>query len=170
MAYSQEFENKIIEEIQRLNGKIDNFNCVLTEKIEEVNTNLEKVNTNLSNRIEEVNTNLEEVNANLSNRIEEVNTNLSERIEEVNANLSNRIEEVNTNLSKKIEDVNIDLHTMKNTNIAQILNQETKVQEDIGKIKKEIESINNKLDHHIKQSIVDHKRFDYEIAKLQMQS
>ncbi len=159
MAYSQEFENKIIEEIQRLNGKIDNFNCVLTEKIEEVNTNLEKVNTNLSNRIEEVNTNLEEVNANLSNRIEEVN-----------ANLSNRIEEVNTNLSKKIEDVNIDLHTMKNTNIAQILNQETKVQEDIGKIKKEIESINNKLDHHIKQSIVDHKRFDYEIAKLQMQS
>ena len=36
MAYSQEFENKIIEEIQRLNGKIDNFNCVLTEKIEEV--------------------------------------------------------------------------------------------------------------------------------------
>ena len=159
MAYSQEFENKIIEEIQRLNGKIDNFNCVLTGKIEEVNTNLEKVNTNLSNRIEEVNTNLEEVNANLSNRIEEVN-----------ANLSNRIEEVNTNLSKKIEDVNIDLHTMKNTNIAQILNQETKVQEDIGKIKKEIESINNKLDHHIKQSIVDHKRFDYEIAKLQMQS
>ena len=112
MAYSQEFENKIIEEIQRLNGKIDNFNCVLTEKIEEVNTNL----------------------------------------------------------SKKIEDVNIDLHTMKNTNIAQILNQETKVQENIGKIKKEIESINNKLDHHIKQSIVDHKRFDCEIAKLQMQS
>ena len=152
MAYSQEFENKIIEEIQRLNGKIDNFNCVLTEKIEEVNTNLEKVNTNLSNRIEEV------------------NTNLSNRIEEVNANLSNRIEEVNTNLSKKIEDVNIDLHTMKNTNIAQILNQETKVQENIGKIKKEIESINNKLDHHIKQSIVDHKRFDCEIAKLQMQS
>ena len=73
-------------------------------------------------------------------------------------------------MSDQIDQNNKKLDLMINTNVAQILTEESKTRLEVRKIANKLDEVNEKLDKHIEQNEAEHQRFDYEIAELKMQT
>ena len=77
---------------------------------------------------------------------------------EVNDRMDKGFREINDKVDKGFEDINNRLDVLTNSNLAQILNAQTR----------NTKEITDKLDRYIVKNERDHKKFDYEIADTKM--
>lgn len=77
---------------------------------------------------------------------------------EFNDKMNKGFREINDKVDKGFEDINNRLDVLTNSNLAQILNAQTR----------NTKEITDKLDRYIVKNERDHKKFDYEIADTKM--
>ena len=77
---------------------------------------------------------------------------------EVNDRMDKGFREINDKVDKGFEDINNRLDVLTNSNLAQILNAQTR----------NTKEITDKLDRYIVKNERDHKKFEYEIADTKM--
>ena len=83
---------------------------------------------------------------------------MDKEFKEINDKMDKGFREINDKVDKGFEDINNRLDVLTNSNLAQILNAQTR----------NTKEITDKLDRYIVKNERDHKKFDYEIADTKM--
>ena len=91
-------------------------------------------------------------------KIDERLDKMDKGFKEFNDKMNKGFREINDKVDKGFEDINNRLDVLTNSNLAQILNAQTR----------NTKEITDKLDRYIVKNERDHKKFDYEIADTKM--
>ena len=133
-------DNKELLEIldQRFN-KIDEKFDKIDEKFDKIDERLDK----MDERFDKMDERLDK---------------MDKGFKEFNDKMNKGFREINDKVDKGFEDINNRLDVLTNSNLAQILNAQTR----------NTKEITDKLDRYIVKNERDHKKFDYEIADTKM--
>ena len=133
-------DNKELLEIldQRFN-KIDEKFDKIDEKFDKIDERLDKMDERFD-------------------KMDERFDKMDKGFKEFNDKMNKGFREINDKVDKGFEDINNRLDVLTNSNLAQILNAQTR----------NTKEITDKLDRYIVKNERDHKKFDYEIADTRM--
>ncbi len=133
-------DNKELLEIldQRFN-KIDEKFDKIDEKFDKIDERLDKMDERFD-------------------KMDERFDKMDKGFKEFNDKMNKGFREINDKVDKGFEDINNRLDVLTNSNLAQILNAQTR----------NTKEITDKLDRYIVKNERDHKKFDYEIADTKM--
>lgn len=106
---------------------------------------------------------LEEILEKIQNELVEIKANtkeLNKKIDKVEENLNARIDIVEEKLNGRMDSIENKMDIMANVNIARILENQIEMRKEL----------NNKIDHYILQNNLEHKKFAYQIARLEKEN
>ena len=112
----------------------------------------------LDQRFNKIDQKFKEFNDKMDKGFKEVNDRMDKEFKEVNDKMDKGFREINDKVDKGFEDINNRLDVLTNSNLAQILNAQTR----------NTKEITDKLDRYIVKNERDHKKFEYEIADTKM--
>ena len=140
-------DNKELLEIldQRFN-KIDEKFDKIDEKFDKIDEKFDKIDERLDKMDERF------------DKMDERLDKMDKGFKEFNDKMNKGFREINDKVDKGFEDINNRLDVLTNSNLAQILNAQTR----------NTKEITDKLDRYIVKNERDHKKFDYEIADTKM--
>ena len=97
----------------------------------------------------------------MDNEFGKVYNKMDDEFEKTNSKMDDGFHKINQKLTQ-IEDK---LDIMTNTNLAQVLNTVTETKQEVKEIKEELI---DKLDKHIEENELEHKKFDYKLAEMKL--